>query len=160
MRVFISHQQDDSTIAKEIAAILQDKHSIESYLDVIDGQLGKNGEDLADYIRKKMRSCTQLMAVVSRNTKASQWVPWEIGVASEKEFPLATYSHLAPPPEFLAKWPVLKTDRDVDIYARASKAASRQIRTRTILGESVTASQKSGLDTFYSEIRTGLGRGF
>lgn len=160
MKVFISHQQSDSKLATQIAARLSNQHGIRSYLDVIDGQLNKSGEDLADYIRRQMSSCNQLMAVVSASTKASQWVPWEIGVASEKEFPLATFSDRTPAPEFLQKWPVLKDQTDIDIYARASKAAENQTKTRRMIGESITASQQSGLKKFYSEIRTGLQRGY
>src|SRR5690606_17196219 len=108
MKVFISHKREDASAAQRIASHLRSYHSIDSYLDVIDPYVDARVEFLADHIRTEMGRCTQLLAVVSRATAASQWVPWEIGVATEKDFPLATYSveGLAPP-EFLRKWPYL-----------------------------------------------------
>src|SRR6478735_11948042 len=121
IKVFLSHQSADATTARYVARRLKDRHGIDSYLDVIDPYIGRPGEDLAAHIRAQMGRCTQLLAVVSESTKASQWVPWEIGVATEKDHPLATFSAGgALPPEFLRKWPYLRTDFDLDQYALAS----------------------------------------
>ncbi|NKJ71811.1 TIR domain-containing protein [Rhizobium leguminosarum bv. viciae] len=109
IKVFISHQQYDSGLAAILASRLRQAHGIDCYLDVID-QDTRKGEDLADHLRAEIGKCTQLLAVVSEKTKTSSWVPWEIGVATEKNFPLATYTgDNALPPEFLRKWPYLRT---------------------------------------------------
>jgi MTH538 TIR-like domain (DUF1863) len=85
--------------------------------------LEKSGPDLADYIRAEMEKCTQLLAVISAKTRESQWVPWEIGVATEKERPLASFVNPhATIPEFLRKWPYLQSLPDVDRYAAVSKS--------------------------------------
>lgn len=155
IKVFISHQKADTPLAERIAHRLRLYHSIDSYLDVIDPYLGR-GEDLADHIRAEMGRCTQLLAVVSEATKASQWVPWEIGVATEKDYPLATYSGGgALPPEFLRKWPYLRTEAELDEYARISKSArNTYVANKGYLGESVAHGRST--KTFYRELRAAL----
>ena len=158
IKVFLSHQSTDAATAAGVARRLKTLHDIDLYLDVIDPYVGRPGEDLAAHIRGEMGKCTQLLAVVSDATKASQWVPWEIGVATEKDFPLATFTAaLATPPEFLRKWPYLRSDADLDQYALASKAARRVlINKRATLNEG-TARATSTRD-FYTTLRAGLGQ--
>lgn len=158
IKVFISHQAADTALAADIAIKLRVRHSIASYLDVIDPYIGKPGEDLALHIQVEMSKCTQLLAVISPSTRASQWVPWEIGVATEKEFPLATFSGgRVPPPEFLQKWPYLTTDADIDRYAQASlKAAASFAQKRTTLTEGVARVRSTR--EFYSNLRNSLGQ--
>lgn len=91
IRVFVSHQEQDSMTASLVSVSLL-INDLKSYLDVVDDALTKDGPELADHIRSRMNDCDQLMAVVSKNTKSSWWVPWEIGVASEKNFRIATYT--------------------------------------------------------------------
>ncbi len=157
MKVFISHQAADSVAAMRVQQRLH-FHGIPSYLDVIDPYIVGRGEDLATHIRRQMGSCTQLLAIISDATKASQWVPWEIGVATEKDFPLATYSGVSTlPPEFLRKWPYLRTEQDIDRYAAASKAASHAFsRKRATLTE--TVARMSSTQDFYTELRRSLGQ--
>lgn len=155
IKVFISHQRVDTLQAKAIADRLQNYHQIDSYLDVMDPVIGKTGEELAQYVRAQLATCTQLLAVVSPATKESWWVPWEIGVASEKDYVLATYGGTTTLPEFLQKWPVLKSEAHLDEYARASKTADR---ARLLLEKSVTASaaRRSSTQDFYKTLRRSL----
>lgn len=158
MKVFLSHQRHDSDLSQRIANRLRTHHSIDSYLDVIDPYVGGSVNVLADHIRIEMGKCTQLLAVISPNTAQSQWVPWEIGVATEKDFPLATFSGgNSLPPEFLRKWPYLRTDADLDNYARISKASrnSYTIRKAT-LNESVARARST--QEFYTSLRSALGQ--
>lgn len=76
------------------------------YLDVIDTQLGKSGPDLADYIRSQLDKCTQLLPLISPQTQASWWVPWEIGAATEKEGFLASFVSGATIPDFCSSGPI------------------------------------------------------
>lgn len=154
MKVFISHQQADSTTAGRVAQRLK-MHGIDSYLDVIDPALQQRGEDLAEHLKRQMGQCTQLIAVLSAATKESSWVPWEVGVASEKDFPLATFSDGTKPPEFLEKWPYMRTLTEVDLYAQASLTARRVITEN--LGRT-TAARKSPTREFYRELRAKLGQ--
>ncbi|WP_404373731.1 toll/interleukin-1 receptor domain-containing protein [Sphingomonas sp. MMS24-J45] len=158
IKVFLSHQAADSVTAAQVARRLKVYHDIDSYLDVIDPYIGWRGEDLASHIRLEMGKCTQLLAVVSSSTLASQWVPWEIGVATEKDYPLATYTAgFGTPPEFLRKWPYLRSDADLDQYALVSKAArSSLLRKRAVLTEEAALSSSVG--EFYSSLRGRLGQ--
>lgn len=157
IKVFISHQRADSAKAEEIAMRLRDYHQIGSYLDVIDSKLGYNGEDLAEYIRTQMGTCNQLLAVVSQATRASQWVPWEIGVATEKDFPLATFAGAyATVPEFIANWPVLRDMPAIDAYAHASKQAERTYSTRKSAFVAEAAARQYSTKSFYSDLRSRL----
>lgn len=157
IRVFISHQSADSALAGALSYRLKRLHDIDSYLDIID-PLIKRGEDLADHIRSEMTKCTQLLAVVSPSTKASSWVPWEVGVATEKDFPLATYSDggLAPP-EFLQKWPYLRTHSDLDVYAETSKRAERVLIEKRE-GGSESNARRTSTREFYNVLRSRLGQ--
>ncbi|MFG1481230.1 toll/interleukin-1 receptor domain-containing protein [Xanthobacter sp. V4C-4] len=158
MKIFISHQKTDSALALGISSRLKLQHGIDSYLDVIDPETPGAGDDLADLIRARLGTCTQLLAVISQATRTSWWVPWEIGVASEKEYPLATYSGGgATPPEYLRKWPYLRSDMDLDHYAMASKTASRDFATkRAYLNES--AARARSTKEFYRSLRGNLGQ--
>ncbi|WP_349237190.1 TIR domain-containing protein [Bosea sp. ASV33] len=155
--MFISHQRADAVSAAAIAHRLRTYHSIESYLDVIDPYLSK-GEDLAAHIQAEMGKCTQLLAVVSENTRHSAWVPWEIGVATEKDFPLATYlDGSAWPPEFLEKWPYLRSPSDLDTYAQVSKATEQAfVRKRAF--DSIEVARSRSTREFFTDIRRKLGQ--
>ena len=83
MKVFISHKNTDSPIARDLAREFE-RLQVPVYLDTIDAALSKPGYDLAEYILSALRQCTHLLAVVSPATKDSWWVPWEIGAASER----------------------------------------------------------------------------
>jgi len=157
MKIFISHQQADQVLASTIARRLATTHQIDTYLDVIDAQLAKAGEHIGDYLRREMGKCTQLIAVVSTNTKYSSWVPWEIGIATEKDFPLATYvGDQTTPPEFLQKWPVLKSVEDVDKYAVASNASTRASKSERGLLTEDSASRRSSTQEFFRTLRASL----
>jgi hypothetical protein len=128
------------------------------YLDVIDSQLGKTGPDLADYIRGQLDKCTQLLAVISAQTQASWWVPWEIGVATEKERFLASFvAGNATVPEYLAKWPYLRTRADLDTYVRESKRAELLVEDRVQKGFRASA-RAQGFRSFHTSLKASLGQ--
>ena len=155
MRVFISHKKEDATIAAEIAAHFRAR-SVDFYLDVIDSHLALSGPDLADYIRNQLEKCTQLLAVISPITQASWWVPWEIGVATEKERFLASYvSGSATVPEYLLKWPYLRSKPDLDIYIQESKKAQMLVEQRKRSGYMDTA-QATGFRSFHVGLKAAL----
>lgn len=161
MKVFISHQQADSYLAGRISYHLKFNHQIDCYLDLVDPNASQAGDELGEHLRNEMGQCTQLMAVVSANTKGSWWVPWEIGVATEKDFPIATFSgDNTALPEYLKKWPYLKTDQDLNSYAIASKAAKQQynLKKRSPYTFDSANAQHSSTQEFYRTIRSKLGQ--
>ncbi|UYK72917.1 toll/interleukin-1 receptor domain-containing protein [Xanthomonas sacchari] len=157
MKVFISHQRADSDLSAHIARRLKIYHSIDSYLDLIDVSIDR-GEDLALHIQNELGKCTQLLAVISEATRTSWWVPWEIGVATEKDFPLATFSGgTSLPPEYLRKWPYLRSDADLDKYADSSKRASQSFAIkRATLNEGVARVRSTR--EFFIDLRKSLGQ--
>jgi hypothetical protein len=158
MKIFISHQKDDSAISGIIAKHINNKHNIEVYLDVIDENIYQKGDLLANYIRQVLRKCTSLLAVVSSKTQNSWWVPWEIGIATEKDQPIATFtSSQAQLPGYLEKWPYLRTEADLDIYAEVLKSSDHtmQLRKRTA---SILESRQFGTQEFYRTLRGRLGQ--
>jgi hypothetical protein len=158
MKVFISHQRSDSDAAGLIAHRLKTFHQIDSYLDVIDPNSSKSGDELGDYIRLQMTRCTQLMAVVSGATKLSWWVPWEIGVATEKDFPISTFAKDDTTlPDYLKKWPYLRSMNDVDAYAQVSKTAEgTRVAKRSYLGED--AARRTSTGEFHRILKSRLGQ--
>ena len=161
MKVFISHQRADTDIALRVASRLSNVHAIPCYLDVIDPDIGKDGYELADHVKDHLDNCTQLLAVVSYATASSWWVPWEIGIATEKDFPLATYSEsYSALPEYLHKWPYLKSMLDLDKYANAVKNVdvTFAVRRRVYANESFNESRKMSTRDFYRKLRKDLGQ--
>lgn len=158
MKVFISHQLADSRLALSLANRLQTVHGIPSYLDVIDPNIRSSGDELVDHVKNELGKCTQLLAVVSEATRLSWWVPWEIGIATEKDFPLATYAGgVTTVPDYLRKWPYLRSDADLDRYAAASKTAAKMFETkRGYVMES--AALTSSTKEFYRVLRASLGQ--
>ncbi|WGL26770.1 toll/interleukin-1 receptor domain-containing protein [Pectobacterium brasiliense] len=160
VKVFISHQVGDSSIANKIERYLRGAYGIESYLDTIDPTI-QNGEDLAEYIRSQLTNCTQLLAVVSEKTQESWWVPWEIGVASEKNYPLATYAEGSSLlPEYLRKWPYLRNEKDLDYYAQVSKKSKSSTASlkRRMGSESNSNTNINSTREFYNDLRRKLGQ--
>lgn len=157
MKVFISHQRADTTLALSIQQRLSIRHGIASYLDVIDPDAG-TATDLGAHVKAELSKCTQLLAIVSEATKLSWWVPWEIGIATEKDYPLATFAGgSAVLPEYLRKWPYLRSDADLDRYAEASKTAVREFVTkRGYLTESVARERST--KEFFRVLRGSLGQ--
>lgn len=157
VKVFISHKREDAEQAASVAAYLKQK-GLNVYIDLIDDQLGKSGPDLADYIRHQLEQCTQLLAVISARTQASWWVPWEIGVATEKERFLASFvSGNTAIPDFLVKWPYLRTQADLDVYVSESKKAELLVEDRVLKGYRTTA-RAQGFRSFHTSLQASLGQ--
>ncbi len=132
--VFVSHKAEDTRAATAVAARLR-VNELDVYLDSFDPD-ATDGPDLDDYLRTTMRRCHGLMAVVTANTVRSWWVPWEIGVASERDMPMATFSHdNTDIPSYLRKWPYLTQLSQIDQYAQTARRMVRERRTRIEKGE-------------------------
>ncbi|PTU01487.1 toll/interleukin-1 receptor domain-containing protein [Pseudomonas sp. HMWF031] len=159
VKIFISHQQQDANPALLVKTHLKQRHNIECYLDVIDPFL-KRGEEIADHVRRELAKCSHLLAIVSDATKGSWWVPWEIGVATEKDYPLATYGTNVTLPEYLMKWPYLKSYGDLDKYAEAILETARAVPSleHRVLDSATASTRGSGTKQFYRTLRSKLGQ--
>jgi hypothetical protein len=154
---FISHKLEDAPVAVGVQRRLKDHHGIDCYLDVLD-DTKKNGPELTDYLKAKLRECNNLLAIISDKTKGSWWVPWEIGVASEREYPLATVAlGGVSVPEYLRKWPYLQNERELDLYAQTAKETlGRLVEAR--FAEAPHSTRKSAATGFFSTLSSRLGR--
>ena len=121
IKVFISHRSVDSADAEAIAKELR-KMDIPYYLDVLDSNATRNGKQLTDHIKAEINNCTDVIVVMSVTTRYSQWVPFEIGMATEMEMPIATFlKDTTELPEFLSYWPRLKKAEDIHQYISVRK---------------------------------------
>ena len=60
---------------------------------------------------------------MSDNTERSWWVPFEIGMASQNDFPIVTYLiNNVPLPDYLTYWPTLKKYSDLATYISVKKS--------------------------------------
>lgn len=156
MKVFVSHKQEDSAAAARVAERLRANRA-DVYLDVIDTSK-PHGEDLTDYLREKLAQCSHLMAVVSEVTKLSWWVPWEIGVATERRYPLATFgAGHCELPDYLRKWPYLRSDSDIDTFVRVSSATESLVE-HEVRYKTADVARATYSDRFFRDIRKALGQ--
>ena len=93
--VFISHQKADKEAALEIGKFLMDVVGVHIYLDVIDESLQKatrveNDELIVESVKKGLKYSTHLLCLISNKTRLSWWVPYEIGIADNKNLNIAS----------------------------------------------------------------------
>lgn len=148
MKIFISHKNEDSLIAKRLDFEFK-SHGVNTYLDVIDEQISNNGKALTEHIKNAMSECSDIIVVMSEKTKSSQWVPFEVGMSAQRNMPTVTFLvenvHL---PEFLEYWPRLKDYSDVEKFIIAKRQT--EIRKRTIYE---SAARISDTEYFYSVLK-------
>ncbi len=109
--VFVSHKSNDMPIAVEVARVIQSQ-GLSVWLDTAYPTI-EDGPDLADHIAQILDRSFSLLAVVTRNTRDSWWVPFEIGIAFDMQKYLASYGDKTLNPSFLAKWPNIPVDPTV-----------------------------------------------
>lgn len=160
IKVFISHYQDDSTTAEAVLKTLED-YGIDAYLDLLDSSLTKNGKKLTRHLKDEMNNCTDLLVVMSSETRKSSWVPFEIGMASHKGLPTVTYlTQSVTLPEYLEFWPRFQSRPELSIYAERLKSrekAKQANESARVLGN---FSRNKGLplttDEFYDDLKKRL----
>lgn len=157
--VFVSHKKEDAGAAQRVANRLQ-HNGLGVYLDLVDTSLAGDGPALGEYIRRKLGECTQLMAVVSAATQQSWWVPWEIGVATEKSQLITAFlTQDVTTPGYLQKWPYLRTESDIDLYARFSVLAHAEIMAKARPGAPILESYRAAAATdFHRTLKRALGQ--
>ncbi len=151
MKVFISHKQEDSTTAKEIHRILQSLN-VDAYLDLLEGELSLDGEALTQHIKRRLNECSDLLVVMSEETKKSWWVPFEIGMAAQRDFPTVTFLKTGTAlPGYLEYWPRLKRYQDLEDYVRVKKEQDREALLERAMGRTIQPSTVTR--RFYDELK-------
>lgn len=150
MKVFISHKQEDYLAAVEVLTILKGYY-VEAYLDLLDNEKTLKGEALTNHVRKRLNDCTDLLVIMSEKTKNSWWVPFEIGMAAQKDFPVVNY--LKAPiklPDYLNYWPRLKNQADLAKYIEIKKNVKQKILLEKSSGRTAHESETA---RFYRELK-------
>ena len=126
MKIFISNKLQDSATANLIAKELKEL-KVDYYLDVLDNSITENGKELTNHIRANLNKCTDIIVVMSNITKFSQWVPFEVGMAAQKDMPTATFlKEDVSLPDYLQYWPRLKKSTDIREYVSARNDVERE----------------------------------
>ena len=155
MKFFISHKQEDKGIALLIANEL--KHmQIEYYLDTLDSTVTGSGRELTEHIKQKLNDCTDIIVIMSYATRFSQWVPFEVGIAAQKDLPTATYlSSVVELPEFLDYWPRLTSTSQIRDYVDAKKYVDLEYSKTFHMDQYSKPTSKT--DRFYTVLKNRLG---
>ena len=155
MPVFLSHKREDKPKALEIAKYFKDKNIL-CYVDVLDPEL-QTTNDITETLIKRVKQCTHLMAVVSDNTQKSWWVSFEIGVASELKRRITSFEIArADLPEFLEKWPILKTQKDLDLFATLYKKDNSIALEEASIFDSASTSKVFSADQFHKKLKESI----
>ena len=156
MKVFISHKDSDRTTALEVLNVLT-SNRVEAYLDVLDNSVVQKGELLTKHIKSKLNECTDILVVMSEKTKSSWWVPFEIGMAAQKDLPTVSYLQSGVAlPEYLSYWPRLKSNSDIVKYINTRLRVKRQIMAERLDQSTIYASRLSETQRFYDELKRQL----
>lgn len=159
MKIFISHKKEDEETALKVVNTLLSV-GVAAYLDLLDNITADDGEKLTKHICGKLRECTDVIVILSSNTKKSWWVPFEIGMATEKDMPIANYliSHESLP-DYLTYWPRLKCAEDVLTYVEIRNKVSSQILWEKAMEHGYFQKADSGMSEtqkFYQELKRHL----
>ena len=159
IKVFISHKQEDAETALMVKQTLE-REGVAAYLDVLDNSITDDGEKLTKHIREKLKECTDVIVILSKRTKESWWVPFEIGMATEEDMPIANYLISAEKlPEFLEFWPRLKNQQDVKKYVEIRNLVRKQVRVEKLWQESYYQRKQiniSETERFYDTLKKNL----
>ena len=132
--IFISHKQEDLYKAIEVASAIRDRANVHCYVDQLDPYVKGDSPELVSHIQEVIHGCQSLLAVVSRNTQSSWWVPLEIGVALENQKHIGSYtvglSRLSLP-SYLWTWPIMATNQEAVAWARGTRNHDAGILHRT-----------------------------
>lgn len=159
IKIFISHKKEDELTALKVVNTLTSA-DVDVYLDLLDNITADDGEKLTKHIRGKLRECTDVIVILSSNTKKSWWVPFEIGMATEKDMPIANYLISQESlPDYLTYWPRLKNQDDVLKYVEIRNKVSKQIILEKALNHGYYQRADGGISEtqkFYQELKKHL----
>ena len=93
---------------------------------------------------------------MSENTKSSWWVPFEIGMAAQKDLPTVSYLQSGITlPDYLSYWPRLKNNTDIVKYIKARNKVKIQMiyenHSRTVFSNELSETER-----FYRELKQQL----
>jgi len=156
MSVFISYFRADEQAASAVNSTLK-QNNVVTYLDLLDDDL-KKAENVTSAILKGLEDCTHLLAIVSRNTQVSWWVPFEIGVATRAQRRISTYAlSRILLPDYLKHWPVLYDDTGLLAFIKRYLQDSSTLEKKGRVYEARASAIQSAA-TFHRLLKTDLGQ--
>lgn len=156
MKVFISHQKKDSEIASQIYSRLR-MYNIEAYLDTFDDSFTTNSKALTEHLKEIVRCSSDILVVMSENTKTSWWVPFEIGIAANQNLPTVTYlQNYVTLPEYLDYWPRLKSLDDITKYVKIRNESLEETRKSLDSSVEMFSMHETRTDNFYRRLKAVL----
>jgi len=177
VRIFISHKKEDSNKALELEKYIKSKYpSYKVYVDELDNKINSY-DNVTDRIVYQLRKSNHLLVIFSEHTQKSMWVPFELGIAYERDQGIGVfiwednYLDLNNLPEYLDEFPILKCDKndkdecttkDLDKYLKQIKSKSQQINESDSITygneqfESTASVQKSYAKEFINELKSKL----
>lgn len=160
MTVFISYQHNDRDAARQINNSLNTL-GVETFLDELDPELSGKTVDVTRILMTRLASCQYLLALVSKTTATSWWVPFEIGVATHGQSRIATYglniAAIRDLPDYLRTWPILTTSDHLRIYARLYSQDTVILKAQKRFNESQNTPIQSSND-FHVVLKGQLGQ--
>lgn len=159
MPVFISHRTADDPLARQVRDRLVNLHGIQCYLDDLDQQT-KVANQITSLIVSRLNGCTNLLALVTPNTRGSWWVPFEVGVARQAPRMITSYTNLPQSdlPEYLTEWPVLRGNNAIDLFAAAYKRQVVMVK-RAFVDRTFSATAAEGIasiNAFHQNLKIAL----
>ena len=152
MKIFISHKQEDDAVARRLDQEFR-YHNVDTYLDLINDTILKDGEALTKHIRESLNTCTDIIVVMSEKTRLSQWVPFEVGMSTQKDMPTVTFMvDDVKLPEFLDYWPRLTQFSDVEKYLIARERVFSINESRSI-GNGIFNHMQPSTNDFYKALK-------
>lgn len=91
--VFLSHSSKDHELLPGVVLILEN-HGGKVYVDEHDTELqGTDFQKTAGRLRDVVRACKKFVLFVTKQTKDSKWIPWELGLGdgNNKEHNVALF---------------------------------------------------------------------
>ena len=149
--VFVSHTTKDDALAEEVAMCIR-SFGLTAWVDSDNLAAKNDGPGMASKIQGAIIRSYCLLAVVTNATNASWWVPFEIGIAWDRNKYLSTYGDpRVPLPSFLAAWPHVKDREMLRSWCEEMKSKKATYRPTFHRAYVEVASQQRS--TYASEMR-------
>lgn len=160
MPIFLSHKKVDSQYANALYRRFTNE-GIDCYLDELDPET-QTTNDITTTIVKKIHETSHILAVVSSNTEKSWWVPFEIGVATEINRYISTYSitsNIKSLPEYLSKWPIITSTTELNNYIEKYKSQKQSLmEKRSSFSDIKYPIQKYESESFHESLKRSFGQ--
>ena len=149
--VFVSHTTEDDDLAEEVAKCIRSS-GLTAWVDSEYLDSKHDGPSMASAIQKVILRSYCLLAVVTSATKESWWVPFEIGVAFDRNRYLSTYGDpRLSLPSFLAAWPRVRNHAELHSWCDDMK--KKKESHRPMLHESYVEIARTQRSSYDSEMR-------